>query len=77
MRFGESVAQVVNSASFSGLPVDSALDQLRNSLHTSKHTLASLESREKTHIDAYKKAKQMAATLERKITELESMRQEN
>ena len=73
LRFGESVAQVVNSASFSGLSVQSALDQLHKSLSTCKHTLASLETRGKTHIDAYKKAKQMSSTLGRKIAELERM----
>ena len=51
--FGESVAQVVNSAPFGSLSVQPALDRLHKSLSTCKHTRASLETRGKTRIDAY------------------------
>ena len=70
LRFGESVARIINSAAMAGLSVQSALEQLDSSLATCKGTLRSLESRGKTHIDAYKKAVAMTDSLQRKRDDL-------
>jgi hypothetical protein len=55
----------------------SALSQLDSSLATTQATLQSLESRGKTHIDAYKKAVALAASLQRKRDDLVALQSQS
>ena len=70
LRFGESVARIINSAAMAGLSVQSALGQLDSSLQVARGTLQSLESRGKTQSEVYTKAVAMVASLQRKRDDL-------